>query len=312
MYALRDRTILLLLPTFLSLAVSSAFAADPNNTPGTATILPGGQLVVLDSLDGSAGRPDTILGLFDPSGTTLLDSDDNGSSLGNNFASQLLDVPIFSDGSIFFKVTGSPDSTFVGNHVQNGKYAWFLDVRDPNGQIVPGLSQSFANEEISPFNQDSIWLLPSASPDPLNPNWVGFTVDMTINNIVGPGTGDSLDFFTFTGLEPFQEFTATLDANFPALIALYDGNTRIATSSIFDLVPTLVGTADFLGRVKVGVTGGADSNFTGAHVAVGQFSLEVVPVLVPEPGSIMLLGFGAVLMGLSKLNRSRRRSKSIC
>ncbi len=222
MYALRDRTILLLLPTFLSLAVSSAFAADPNNTPGTATILPGGQLVVLDSLDGSAGRPDTILGLFDPSGTTLLDSDDNGSSLGNNFASQLLDVPIFSDGSIFFKVTGSPDSTFVGNHVQNGKYAWFLDVRDPNGQIVPGLSQSFANEEISPFNQDSIWLLPSASPDPLNPNWVGFTVDMTINNIVGPGTGDSLDFFTFTGLEPFQEFTATLDANFPALIALYD------------------------------------------------------------------------------------------
>jgi hypothetical protein len=297
----------------ISLMVApSALADEPNNTPGAATLLPGGLLLVEDSLDGSAGRPDTILGLFDPSGMTLLDSDDNGSSLGNNFASQLLDVPILADGSIFFKVTGSPDSTFVGNHAQNGKYAWFLDVRDPDGQIVPGLSQSFTNEEISPFNQDSIWLLPSASPDPGNPNWVGYTVDMTINNIVGPGTGDSLDFFTFTGLEPFQQFTATLDGDFAALIAIYDGNTRIATSSVFDLIPTLVGTADFLGRVKIGVTGAADINFTGAHIAVGEYSLEVVPLLVPEPASIVLLGVGAAFVGFLKLKHGRRRSKSIC
>ncbi len=310
MYLIRFSRFLPLLWVAALVGAPAVLASEPNNTPATATVLPSGQLIVSDSLDGTAGRPDTIVGLFDPSFSTLLDSDDNSSPLGNNYASQLAGVPIRPDGSIYFEVTGAPDSTFIGNHTQEGKYAWYLDVRDPNGQLVPSLSQ-WQNDEISPFSKDSIWLDPSTSPDPLNPNWTGYTVDMTINNIVGPGSGDSLDFFYFTGLQPFEPFTATLTADFAALIGLYDAtNTRIATSSLFDPIPTLVGTADFLGRVKIGVTGAVDTNFTGAHVAAGDYTLQLS--VVPEPAGVVMLGLGAGLIGLGKLKRSRQRRKTFC
>lgn len=283
-----------------------AVAAEPNNTPPTATILPGGQLIVSDSLDGTPGRPDTLLGIFDPTFTNLQLSDDNNSPLGNGFASQLTGVPLRSDGSLYFKVSGAPDGTFVGNHTQSGKYAWYLDVRDPQGTLVPSLSK-WQNDEISPFNQDTEWLDPAVSPDPGNPNWVGYTADITLNNVIGPGSGDSLDFWVFTGLAPFQEFTATFEGEFAGLIAQYDAaNVRIATTNAFEAIPTLIGTADFLGRVKIGVTGVGDSNFTGAHVAAGDYTLALA--VVPEPGSALLAGLGAAgLRFWVRQNRSRRR-----
>ncbi len=253
-------------------------SVEPNNTPATATVLPSGQLVASDHLDGRPGRPNTLLGLFDPSLTVLQAVDDNSSPLGNGFASQLTGIPLRSDGSIHFKVTHASDTTFAGNHAQSGRYAYHLDVRDPNGQLVPGRSQ-WQNDEISPGNVDSIWLTPA--PHPTNPTWEGYTVDMTLNNVVGPGTGDALDFFVFTGLQPFEPFTATLNGDFAALIAIYNAaNARIATSNPLDAIPTLYGTADASGRVKIGVTGAADTNFTGAHVAAGQFTLQ----LAVEPG----------------------------
>jgi hypothetical protein len=274
--------------------------------------LPGGQLVVNDSLDGTPGRPNTLLGVFDPTFTNLQLSDDNNSPLGNGFASQLTGIPLRSDGSLYFKITGAPDNSFVGNHTESGKYAWYLDVRDPNGTLVPSLSQS-QNDEISPFNQDTDWLDPAPSPDPSNPTWVGYTADITLNNVIGPGTGDSLDFWVFTGLQPFQEFTATFNGEFAGLIAQYDAaNVRIAQTSAFDVLPTLSGTADFLGRVKIGVTGVDDSNFTGAHVAAGDYTLALA--VVPEPGSVILAGLGAagVWFCHRRRNRGRRGSNAIC
>ena len=65
---------------------------------------------------------------------------------------------------------------------------------------------------------DNIWLDPSSDP-----RRVGGYVTLTLNNIVGPGTGDSLDFFLFTGLQPHQAFTAQIDsAGFHALIGQFD------------------------------------------------------------------------------------------
>jgi hypothetical protein len=285
-----------------------ALAAEPNNTPATATQLPIGQMSVFDSLDGRAGRPDTLLGLFNPALTVLELSDDNSSPLGNNFASQLIGIPLRPDGSIYFKITGAPDGTFAGNHTQSGNYQYFLDVRDPNGNLVPSLSISQI-DELSPGARDSIWLDPSPSPDPGNPNWAGYTVDMTINNIVGPGTGDSRDFFVFNGLEPFQEFTATLTADFAAKMALFDSvNNLVTTSSLVNGLNQLTGTADFMGRVKIGVTGADDVNFTGAHVNFGQYGIVLTTVL-PEPAGIAMLGLGlAALAWCGRQYRGRRRS----
>jgi hypothetical protein len=262
-------------------------------------------VLVSDSLNGSLGRPNTLLGLFTPGYLSLLASDDNSSPLGNNFASQLLSVPIRPDGSIYFRVSGSPDTTFVFNHTQSGKYAWYLDVRDPNGQLVPSLSQ-WQNDEISPFNGDNIWLDPSVSPDPTRPNWEGYTVDMTLNNVIGPGSGDALDFVTFTGLAAGQSFEVVLTSEFSGLIAQYNAtnNTRGVTSTVLDQKITAV--ADFMGRVKIGVTGAADTNFTGAHTAIGNYTLQIVP----EPAGIISFGIGAALLGYYGIRKRRERASS--
>jgi hypothetical protein len=309
MYFVRHLTLLVAAGLTALASVPLATALEPNNTPATSTVLPGGQWLVGDSLNGNVGRPDTLLGLFTPGYVALQASDDNSSPLGNNFASQLVSVPMRSDGSIYFRVSGSPDATYIGNHTQSGKYAWYLDVRDQNGQIVPTLSQ-FQNDEISPSGMDNIWLDPMASPDPLRPNWEGYTVDMTLNNVIGPGSGDSLDFFTFTGLAAFQSFTVELTSDFAGLIGQYNGNTRIASSVIGSPIPTIIGLADSQGRVKIGVTGAADTNFTGAHIAAGQFTLQLI---VPEPAGAISLGIGAALVGCYGIRkRGRRGSQSVC
>jgi len=305
------RRLSLLLAVFGVAFSVTARAAEPNNTPPTATTLPGGQLIVDDSLDGTPGRPDTRLGIFDPSFTTLQLVDDNSSSLGNGFASQLIGIPLRSNGSLYFQMTGGPDIAFADLHLESGKYAWYLDVRDPNGNVVPSLSK-WQNDELSPMTSDTEWLDPAVSPDPGNPNWVGYTADITLNNVIGPGTGDSLDFWLFTGLAPFQEFTATFAGEFAGLIAQYNAaNVRIAQTNAFDAIPTLTGTADLLGRVKIGVSAVGDTNFTGAHVAAGDYTLTLA--VVPEPGSVILAGLGAAGVWFwLRQNRSRRRSNSIC
>ena len=86
---------------------------EPNNSAATATILNSGQFSITDGLNANVGRPDTLLGLWDPEYTTLLDSDDNDSSLGNGFASQLTFVPLNANGSAYFMITGAADTDFI-------------------------------------------------------------------------------------------------------------------------------------------------------------------------------------------------------
>jgi hypothetical protein len=128
-----------------------------------------------------------------------------------------------------------------------------------------------------------------------------------LNNVVGPGTGDSLDFFTFTGLTPSAPFQVQLtDAQFSGLIGLYSGNTLVSSGILVGGVPTVSGIADSLGRVKIGVTGAGDNTFVGAHVQTGQYTLQLL--LVPEPASAILLASGAGFAAIC--GRSRRRSRA--
>jgi hypothetical protein len=283
-------------------AVRANMIHEPNNSPAAAFSLPSGQLVVSDDLNGNMGRPDTILGRYDPSYSTLLDENDNAPSVGNGFASQLLGVPLRKNGSAYFSVSGAPDSTFIGAHGQFGKYSITYDVFSPTHVPVKSFTEL---EWVTPGMVDNAWLDPDGSLS----NWTGYTVDVTVNNIVGPGSGDSLDFFLFTGMQPFVPFTARLtDVQFDAIIGLFDGlNNLVATGELVNGVLTLEGLTDGLGRVKIGVTGLGDDDFLGQHAQVGTYTLEVEPVLVPEPGSAVLLATGAALVGL--LGRRRRRGR---
>jgi hypothetical protein len=279
---------------------------EPNNSPAAAFTLLNGQFVVSDDLNGSAGRADTILGLYDPAYGTLLDDNDDAPGVGNGFASQLLDVPLHANGSAYFSVTGAPDNLFVGAHTEFGKYSISYDVHSPTHELVKSLSEL---EWVTPGMVDNAWLDPDGSLS----DWSGYTVDVTVNNIVGPGTGDSLDFFLFTGMDPFAPFTARLtEVEFDAIIALYDGLNLVGTGAPVDGVLALEGIADGLGRVKIGVTGLGDDGFLGEHAQVGAYTLEVVPIIVPEPGGAILLATGAALLCLfGRCGRRRRGSVGV-
>jgi hypothetical protein len=274
---------------------------DANNTPATATTLTKFQFVVSDDLNGNVGRPATILGEFgDSQYLNLLASDTDGSSLGNGQASQLIGVPLRFNGSAYFRVTGAPDVNFTGAQSQSGLYSYQFDIFDAQHNHIESIAPAYEN--VSAGMIDNIWLDPNGDP-----RRIGGTVDVTLNNVIGPGTGDSLDFFWFSGLQPFQAFTAQIDAaTFPALIGLFNSaNALVSMSDPADSTATLTGQADAQGRALIGVTGAPDTGFIGQHAEVGTYTLEIAPVNIPEPSSITLAVVAALAGGC--WNALRRR-----
>jgi hypothetical protein len=275
-----------------------------NSSPNTPLVLTSGQLIVNDALDGNVGRPSTLLGEYDPAYHTLITSNQNGSPLGNGQASQLVGVPLRPNGSAYFRVTGAGDTQFNGTQTQLGRYSYQFNLFDAHHNLVTALPAQY--DSVIPGMIDNVWLDPNSDP-----RLVGGTVDMTLNNIVGPGTGDSRDFFVFTGLQPGQAFTARLDfAAFHGLVGLFDNAHNLTVeSNPADSTGTVTGHADQNGRVLIGVTGAPDTQFIGQHAETGAYTLEVIPVNVPEPTAGLLLGLGGLIAGLGYARRHRRRRR---
>lgn len=286
-------------------SVRAASIYEPNNSPSKAYGLLAGTLMVTDDLNGNVARPATILGEYGPAyGAPVvapLQTSSSAPGVGNGYGSQLLGVPLYTNGSAYFSVTGAPDFGFAGAHTQFGKYSTTFDVYNPAHELVKTHTEL---EWVTPGMIDYVWL----DPDLSLADWTGYTVDVTVNNVVGPGSGDSLDYFLFSGLQPFIPFTAQLtDVEFDALIGLYDsGNSLVTLGTLVGGVPTLTGIADSMGRVKIGVTGLGDNAFQGAHAQTGIFTLVIVPV--PEPdGGLMLVVGTALWCLMRKCRRGRRR-----
>ena len=301
----------LLLASAIALSVLSAAArveavliTEPNNTPAKATILDTHQFVIQDSLSGIAGRPDTLIATYDPAFKHEGVSNDNGSPLGNGMASALFGVSLTKQGGAYFKVSGAGDVDFDGSHTQSGRYFVDFNVYDKDHNFIKTVV--WANEDVAPHMVDNVWLDPPDVPDP---RLIGGTVDAIVNNILGPGTGDAMDFFTFSGLVPNMPFTATLTvATFHPLLGLYKVSdlSLISTSDPQSTTATITGVANGQGKALIGVTGAADTQFKGEHLEAGNYTLVVSQVLVPEPSTTVLASLGGALAALFSYRRRRR------
>src|SRR5688500_3266533 len=167
-------------------------ATEPNETFATRTILSSGVLTVSDELTpGLFDAPDTLLGIRAGIFGDIVFVDDDGSPIGNGFASGVGHAPVES-GTIRFAVSGTGDDFFEGDHVQFGQYQAFVDVYDSFDDLIdtiretrtlqPGMVDEYTYSDAEYFNADNY--------------------DVYIDNTVGGVSGGDVDFFTFTGLTP--------------------------------------------------------------------------------------------------------------
>ncbi len=244
-----------------------ASAHEPNDTFAAATVLSPGVLVVSDDL---RQPPDTLLGSRNPifGGIELVD--DDGSPVGNGFASGLQGVPTNS-GQLRFAITGFGDEGFVGSHAESGRYEVIVQPYNFFGDALNDFReirtmQPGVVDEFSYFDAD----------------WIGGSYDVYIDNLIDfEGVAD-VDFFTFTGLTAGASFVAaTLDP----LGSLVD--TRLgwfsAAGSLLDAdddsgpggLSLLQGVVPANGQVTLAVSGGVDVGFAGDHQARGAYELQL-------------------------------------
>ncbi len=120
----------------------------------------------------SISEPDTFLGVRNVFGSVYF-TDDDGSPLGNGYASGLEGVPTNS-GGISFLITGYNDEFFVGSHSEAGGYRVFVDVFDFFGDLIDSFSDArvLAPGEVHDFSYSDF-------------EWVGGSYDVYIDNTVG-------------------------------------------------------------------------------------------------------------------------------
>ena len=245
-----------------------SFAAEPNETFATATLLDPGVLTVADELTPASLEPDTLLGVRNNFGSVYA-TDDDSSPRGNGLASGLEGVPTNS-GSIDFSVTGYTDGGFSGNHDESGAYRVYVDVYD------------FFDDFLLTLTADRV-MQPGVVDDfnyPGDADWIGGSYDVAIDNDFG-GVAD-VDFFTFTGLTPGATFTAeTVDPTVPVLDTRLGWFGPAGTLIAFDedsgagFLSLLGGVVPANGALTFAVSGTADVDFAGDHGEVGGYELKL-------------------------------------
>lgn len=282
---------------FATVFLSSANAAEPNDTFAEATVLPSGTLTVSDTLEGGEPVPDTYLGFFADDTFPLppLEEDDDSSPLGDGLADALFGIPVNADGSIPLAVTGCCDD-FDGSHGEEGDYELFVDVFDAGGSLIDSFSTT---STLFPGVVDEF---PFADPA-----WVGGTFDALIDNTIGfvPGL-DPIDYWVFTGLTPGTDYVAEItDGDFDTILGVLASDGSLIDTDDdggLDLLSLVEFSVPASGEVTLAVTGFDDFDLEGLHSEFGFYDLSV-SIAVPEPTSLVSL-----IAGLATCMCYRRRN----
>jgi hypothetical protein len=252
---------------------SSTKAAEPNETFGTASLLPAGVLFVVDQLTpGQVRNPDTLLGIRNGSGV-ITQVNDNGSLAGNGFASGIQNAPT-NGSSLAFSVTGAGDASFAGNHTQAGGYEVLVDVFNSSGSPLGSFTElrTLAAGQVNQFSFSG------------NASWSGGFYSVNIDNLVSEPVGGDVDFFTFSGLPAGENFVAeTFDpsSNVNTLMYWYnslgvvldtDDNSGVGAFSLIEGVVPANGSLTFavtgFGDFVAGMPG-------GEHTQNGTYQMRV-------------------------------------
>lgn len=249
------------------LAWQPATATEPNENFASATLLAPGVLTVSDEL---RQPPDTLLGTRGLFGDFEF-VDDDGSPVGNGFASGIADVPT-NNGSIQFAVTGYTDESFSGAHDQFGTYKVFIQPYDFFGDPVDDFTVTRTMQPgiVDEFNYSDL-------------NWIGGSYDVYIDNLVEFEGFADVDFFTFTGLTAGASFTAeTLDpssSGADTFLGWFSGTGLLLDSDdsggTGDLNALISGVVPASGQLTFAVTGSNDTVFEGDHLSRGAYDLKL-------------------------------------
>ncbi len=259
-------------------------------------------MTVTGGIIGGSGalRPDTTLGVFDEFGAELAEDDDS-SILGDGMASGLYRMPINADGSIRLGVSGYEDFDFDGQidrsggkpHKQSGQYDLYIDIRDAAGDLTGEkffFESTLATGIVDRFAPDTSLLSPQAA-----------SFDVYIDNVSPfvPGL-DPVDFISFTGLVPGDQFQAEIiSGDFDTVLGWFDASGDLID---FDddinrdsLLSRLFGVVPDGGELIFAISGFPDAGedrlpFDGRHGEIGGYELELT--MNPEPATLMLLALG--------------------
>lgn len=247
-------------------------ATEPNETFAERTILSPGVTLVEDEL--ATSGPDTYLGTYRFG--SLYEWDDNSSPYGDGYASALYIQP-FDNGYMEFRVTGSGDFGFTGDHFESGSYVAYVSVYEGNdlidsleleGTLEPGEVDTYTDFDL---------------------DWLFADYDVAIDN---SGLGD-VDFVTFTGLTPGAPFSVETMDPLGSGIDTYmgwfdDSGIELAFNDDFDypnsLLSRIEGVVPLSGNLNVAVTGYGDELYEGSHSTTGTYELQLSVESTGLPG----------------------------
>lgn len=248
------------------IASPTAQAVEPNETFATATVLAPGVLTVSDEL---VQAPDTILGITDFFGN-IVDTDDDGSPIGNGRASGIAGVQT-QNGNISFVVSGFGDDDFFGNHAESGPFDVYIQTYDSFGD-EGNLYTSSATLEPGSVEQYSFFYEEA----------IFGSYDVYIDNLGYFNVYADIDYFTFTGLTPGAPFTAqTFDpqnSGVDTQLGWFDDSgfrNDEDDDSASNGLSLLTGTVPANGKVTLAVTGTGDDAYSGNHLEQGAYELKL-------------------------------------